>query len=556
MTTDPLPLRGAPLLADRYHNKGTAFSREERARYHLDGLLPPVVETLATQLMRVELAYAAKPNDIERHVYLRALQERNSVLFYAFLSRNIERLLPIVYTPTVGLACQRWSRIYRREHGLYLSWPQRHRVEEMLANVVGEAALDVVVVTDGERILGLGDLGMGGMGIPIGKLALYTAAGGLDPSRTLPVVLDVGTDNEALLSDPLYMGWRHRRVRGAKYDELVDALVDALRKMSPGVLLQWEDFAQVHANRLLHRHRDRICSFNDDIQGTAAVTVAAIAAGLSATKVPMAQLRLVIAGAGSAGTGIANQAVRAMVAAGLSEEQARQRCWLVDRYGLLHDNMDGLRSFQQPFVRRWAQVKQLDRNHDGEVSLLEVVRHVGPHALVGVTGQPGLFTEAVIEAMAQAVKRPIVLPLSNPTPRAEAIPADVLRWTDGRALVGSGSPFEPVDVAGVKHMIAQVNNVYVFPGIGLGVVAVGARAVSDGMLTAAARAIGELAPSAAEGAPVVLLPPTTESRRVSRCVAVAVARAAMAEGLAPQLDDAALNRRIDATIWQPVYRDG
>jgi malate dehydrogenase (oxaloacetate-decarboxylating) len=318
--------RGRTILADRYVNKGTAFSAAERDRLGLDGLLPPVVESLETQLERVEMEYSSKRTDLGRHVFLRALQDRNSVLFYAFLERNLAELLPIVYTPTVGLACEQWSRIYRRERGLFLSWAQRDRVEELIDNAVGDHEVDVVVVTDGERVLGLGDLGIGGMGIPVGKLALYTAGGGLDPARTLPVVLDVGTDNDALLSDPLYLGWRHQRVRGADYDELVDAFVEGLRKRFPDVLLQWEDFAQLHANRLLARHRDRICSFNDDIQGTAAVSVAAIVAGLATAGTPITELRIVVAGAGSAGTGIASQAVRAMMAGGLSHDEAIRRC--------------------------------------------------------------------------------------------------------------------------------------------------------------------------------------------------------------------------------------
>src|SRR6056297_3975629 len=461
--------RGRAILADRYVNKGTAFTTQERRRLGLDGLLPPVVEDLETQLQRVDVEYRSKATDLGRHVFLRALQDRNSVLFYAFLERHLAELLPIVYTPTVGLACQQWSRIYRRERGLFLSWPQRDRVEELLDNAVGDLEVDVVVVTDGERVLGLGDLGIGGMGIPVGKLALYTAGGGVDPARTLPVMLDVGTDNDALLSDPLYLGWRHQRVTGDEYDELVDAFVDALRRRFPHVLLQWEDFAQQHANRLLERHRDRICSFNDDIQGTAAVTVAAIVAGMATASVPIEELRLVVVGAGSAGTGIARQAVRAMVAAGMAEQDALERCWLVDRHGLLHDAMSDLLDFQQPFARRWDEVARWDSDGDGEIGLQDVVEQVGPHALVGVTGQPGIFTEEIVRAQAAAVERPIVLPLSNPTPRAEAIPADVLAWTDGQALVGTGSPFDPVTIRGRSVPIAQVNNVHVFPGVGLGV---------------------------------------------------------------------------------------
>ena len=544
-------LRGRALLADRYFNKGTAFTSEERRLLDLDGLLPAAVETLETQLERVGLEYDLKRDDLARNSYLRALQDRNTVLFYAFLQQRFAELLPIVYTPTVGLACERWSRVFRRERGLTLSWPLRDRVPDMLEHAVGQAEVDVIVVTDGERVLGLGDLGVGGMGIPIGKLALYTAGGGIDPSRTLPVLLDVGTDNEALLSDPLYLGWRHQRVRGADYDELVDAFVDAVRDRLPNVLVQWEDFAQLNANRLLERHRQRVCSFNDDIQGTAAVTVAAIVAGLARAKTPIAELRLVIVGAGSAGTGIAKQAVRALVASGVCESEAIERCWLVDRAGLLHDRMEGLLDFQQPFVRPWEAVQSW-ADGDGVVGLREVVERVAPHALVGVTGQPGIFDEDVIRAQAARVDRPIVLPLSNPTPRAEAIPSDVLEWTAGRALIGTGSPFDPVTLGGRTYPIAQVNNVHVFPGVGLGVVAVKARAVSDEMLTAAAVAIGQLAASNDDEG---LLPPVAESRCVARAVAIAVAHTAVEQRLAADLTPEEITRRVDATMWSPVYRD-
>lgn len=541
---------GRALLADRYLNKGTAFTARERRELELDGLLPPAIEDLDTQLVRVGLEYDLKRTDVARHGYLRALQDRSTVLFYAFLEQRFAELLPIVYTPTVGLACEHWSRIYRRERGLFLSWPQRDRVDELLDHAVDGLDIDVVVVTDGERILGLGDLGVGGMGIPVGKLALYTAGGGLDPARTLPVMLDVGTDNESLLSDPLYLGWRHSRVRGHEYDELVDAFVAALHKRFPDVLLQWEDFAQVHANRLLERHRGDICSFNDDIQGTAAVTVAAIVAGMSMAHTPITDLRLVVVGAGSAGTGIASQATRAMVAAGLSATEALERCWLVDRDGLLHDRMPGLMSFQRPFARPWDEVSTWAMS-DGTIALHDVVANARPHTLVGVTGQPGVFTEQIIRTQAAGVDRPIVLPLSNPTPRAEAIPADVLAWTDGKALIGTGSPFEPVTVHDTEIPIAQVNNVHVFPGVGLGVVAVKARAVSDEMLTAAATAIGALAAENADGA---LLPPITESRRVARRVALAVATRAVDQGLTRPLEICEVESLIDATMWSPRYR--
>jgi malate dehydrogenase (oxaloacetate-decarboxylating) len=550
----PTP-RGAALLADRYRNKGTAFTLDERDRFGLHGLLPPAVEEIATQLERVEAEYHTKQTDLGRHIFLRRLQELNSVLFYRFLSDHLPEVLPVIYTPTVGLACEHWSRIYRREHGCYVGWSDRNRVDELLGNAAGDAPVDVIVVTDGERILGLGDLGVGGMGIPIGKLALYTAAGGIDPARTLPVMLDVGTNNEALLSDPLYLGSRSRRLPREDYDELVDAFVDAVARRFPGALLQWEDFAQGNAGRLLARHRDRLCSFNDDIQGTAAVTTAAIGAGLRIAGTPVAELRLVVVGAGSAGTGIAEQAVRLMVAAGLTEAEALGRCWLVDRAGLLHDRLEGLAPFQARFAHPWGEVATWDDDADGQVELLDVVRQVAPHAVVAVTGQRGLLTEDVVRAQAAAVHRPIVLPLSNPTLRAEAVPTDVLEWTDGRALLGTGSPFEPVRHGTRTYAITQVNNVYVFPGVGLATVAVGCRRVSDGMLTAAAAAVGELAPAPDGDLGGVLLPPVSESRAVARHVARAVALQAITEGLAPGVEPHEVDALLDRATWVPAYRD-
>ena len=545
-------LIGRTLLANRYRNKGTAFTAAERDRFGLDGLLPPVVEDLETQLLRVRAEFDAAHGDLARHIFLRTLQETNSVLFYRFVREHLAELLPVIYTPTVGLACQEWSRTYRREHGLYLSWGHRDRIPELLNNALAGGDIDVVVVTDGERILGLGDLGVGGMGIPIGKLALYTAVGGVDPERTLPVFLDAGTDNEALLSDPLYLGWRHSRLRDDEYDELVDAFVAALQRRCPAVLLQWEDFAQRNATRLLSRHRDAVCSFNDDIQGTAAVTVAAVVAGMRRAGVPLADLRMVVVGAGSAGVGIARQTVAALVAAGVDETVARGRLWLVDRDGLLHDRLDGVQPFQAPFVRPWADVADL-AGAEGNVTLESVMAAAAPHALVGVTGQPGVFTEVALRTMAAKVATPIVLPLSNPTPRAEAIPSDIVAWTEGRAIIGTGSPFAPVAFAGRTLPITQVNNLYLFPGLGRGVVAVGARFVSDGMLSAAAAAIGELVPL--DGEPV-LLPPLEDAIAVSDAVALAVARCAVAEGHAPPRSDASIIAAVTARRWIPEYGRG
>lgn len=535
---------GWQLLRNRYLNKGTAFTLDERDRFALHGLLPPVVETLDAQLERVDVEFRTKGSDLGRHIFLRLLQERNSVLFYSYLQRHLTEVLPVVYTPTVGLACQEWSRIYRQEHGLYLSWPQRDRIPELLDNVLRDHAdVDVIVVTDGERILGLGDLGAGGMGIPIGKLALYSAVGGIDPARSLAVLLDVGTDNEQLLSDPLYLGWRHARMRGVEYDELVDAFVGAVADRLPRALVQWEDFAQQNARRLLDRHRQRVPSFNDDIQGTAAVTAATVRSGLHRTGVAPLDARVVIVGAGSAGTGVADELVRFLVGAGLTEAEAVGRCLLVDRDGLLHEEMDALHDFQRRYAVPPASVP-------GDGSLVEVVAAVRPHALIGVSGQPGLFTEEVVMAMAAGVDHPIVLPLSNPTPRAEAIPSDVLAWTGGRALIGTGSPFAPVSVHGRDVVISQVNNISIFPGVGLGVVAVGATEVTDGMITAASGAVADLAVSLPGDQ---LLPPVEESGRCAEIVAFAVARAAIDAGVARHDDTDDLASRIAGVAWRPAY---
>ncbi len=550
-------LTGWNRLRNRFLNKGTAFTAEERDRYRLNGLLPPVVETLDLQLQRTRIEFDTKGTDLGRHIFLRLLQGRNSVLFYSFLQRNLDEILPIVYTPTVGLACQEWSRIYRQEHGLYLSWPDRHRIGELLDNAIntpvgGPGAadrIDIIVVSDGERILGLGDLGAGGMGIPIGKLALYTAVGGIDPSRSLPVLLDAGTDNESLLSDPLYLGWRNRRVRGAEYDELVDAFVDAVVERLPNAIVQWEDFAQSNARRLLDRHRDRVASFNDDIQGTAAVTAAAVRAGLGRTGVAARDLQVVIVGAGSAGTGVADELVRFLMSAGLSEADAVGRCWLVDRHGLLHAGVpdaEELHAFQQRYLRASDEVPESG-------SLLDVVRAVRPQVLIGVSGQPGLFTREVVEAMADGVERPVIMPLSNPTPRAEAIPGDVIEWTRGRALIGTGSPFDPVPWGDAVHEIAQVNNVYIFPGVGLGALAVGAIRITDAMITAASGAVAELAVAGAEDR---LLPPVDQAAEAARLVATAVARQAVNDGVAAEGDllaDDAIEMLIDGHTWRPVY---
>ena len=519
------------LLADPLTNKGTAFTAAERDRFGLHGLLPPHVGTLEGQIARRRRALEALPDDFHRYAFLRELQDTNEILFHALVQSDLPRMLPLVYTPTVGEGCQRFSEIWRRPRGLFLSWPNRERI----ADILSDPALDrvkVIVVSDGERILGLGDQGAGGMGIPIGKLALYTACAGIHPSEVLPILLDVGTDNPALRDDPLYIGWRHPRVRGDEYDAFVETFVAAVAARWPNVLLQWEDFAGANAWRLLHRYRDRLLSFNDDIQGTAATAVGAVLAAVRQAGRPLAEQRVVIVGAGAAGTGIAGLLIDAMVAEGLDRDAATRAIWAIDRDGLVVRGRNALGEAQQALARDPAEAEGWDTR-----DLAQIVARVRPTIMIGTSGQPGAFTEAAVRAMAAAVDRPIIFPLSNPVSHCEAHPADLLAWTDGRAIVGTGSPF---GVAGV----AQVNNVYVFPGIGLGALASGARRISDGMFLAAARALAEAAP--ADGA--ALLPPLDRLRETALAVARAVAAAARTDGSAPA--DAPAG---DPAMWVPAY---
>jgi malate dehydrogenase (oxaloacetate-decarboxylating) len=546
-----VPFTGHLLLERPLFNKGTAFTAAERRELGLLGLLPPHEETLDEQVARAYEAYQDKPTDLERHIYLRQLQDNNETLFYRLLLDHLAELMPIIYTPTVGLACERFSHILRRSRGLFIAYSERDAIDTILGNAASPQ-VEVIVVTDGERILGLGDQGAGGMGIPIGKLSLYTACGGIHPATTLPILLDVGTNNADRLSDPLYIGWRHRRVDGPEYDDFVDAFVQAVKRRFPRVLLQWEDFAQGHANRLLERYRDQLCTFNDDIQGTAAVTTGALLAAVAGTGERLSDQRVAILGAGSAGCGIAEQLAAAMVQEGLTEPQARSRFFLINRAGLLHDELDGLRPSQQRFAQPKDRVIGWRPAEDQPIGLLEVIEHARPTILLGASGQPGAFTEEAIRAMARHVRRPIIFPLSNPTSRVEAAPAELIAWTEGRALIATGSPFEDVSYGGRRHPIAQCNNSYVFPGIGLGVRAVGARRISDAMFMAAARALADAALTRREPAGA-LLPPLSESRRVARSIALAVAAAAQKDGLADPSGPEELERLVDAKMWEPRY---
>jgi malate dehydrogenase (oxaloacetate-decarboxylating) len=545
-------LEGVQLLTDPLLNKGSAFSDEERGAFALHGLLAPHIGTLDEQVSRRLQALRKFETNLERYQFLRALQDQNETLFYALLTRNLKETLPLVYTPTVGEGCQEFSHYALRPRGLFLSYPHRDIIKDILGHPRYDA-VKVIVVSDGERILGLGDQGAGGMGIPIGKLSLYTACAGIDPATTLPILLDTGTDNQERLSDPLYVGWRHERVRGADYDDFVEAFVTAVMARWPHVLLQWEDFARANAGRLLERYRDRLTTFNDDIQGTAAVAAGTLLAAVKVTGVPMAEQRIAVAGAGSAGCGIASLLLREMVDAGLAENEARSRFYAIDRDGLLTQDMAGLLDFQLPFVQKESAVANWSREHPDKISLLDVMRNAKPTVLIGVSAQGGLFSEAVVRTMAAAVDRPIIFPLSNPTSCAEATPQDLMAWTNGRAVIGTGSPFPPVIRDGKSYTVAQTNNAYVFPGMGLGVLAVKARRVSDGMFGAAAGALAASSP-ALRDKDASLLPPVDDLRSVAVAVAKAVARQAREEGLCAAFEDASLDRMIAATMWEPVSR--
>ncbi len=545
------PLRGMDLLDSPAWNKGTAFTADERTALGLHGLLPPQIETLDQQVVRAYEAFRRKTDDLERHIYLRALQDTNEVLFYRLLLDHLEEMMPIVYTPVVGQGCQEFCHIYRRPRGLFISYPLRDSIRQLLQHRPYRE-VDVIVVTDGERILGIGDLGVGGLGIPIGKLSLYTIIGGIRPERTLPIVLDVGTNNPALLRDPEYLGWRHERVSGAAYADFIEQFVRAVREELPRTLLQWEDFGVTHARPNLERYRDTVLSFNDDIQGTGAVVLAALLAALRVTGGSLEDQRVVLYGAGAAGVGVADALRAAMVEGGLDERNARQRFWLVNRGGLLHSNRTDLRAEQRTYARAWEDVASIPRSDPRRVELSEVVLGVRPTVLIGLSTAANAFDEPLVRAMASGADRPIIFPLSNPTNRSEAAPVDLLRWSRGRAVVATGSPYAPVDWDGRTIAVAQCNNVYVFPALGLGVVAARARRVTDGMVLTAARALAALSPAATDPT-APLLPPVPDLRRVAVEVAVEVGLEAQRSGQAPRTSPETLRDRVLAAQWFPEY---
>ncbi|EPY7703088.1 MULTISPECIES: oxaloacetate-decarboxylating malate dehydrogenase [Bacillus cereus group] len=545
-------LRGVEVLSTPLLNKGVAFTQEEREELGLKGLLPPAVLTLEEQARRAYEQFCSQPDDLLKNVYLTALHDRNEVLFYRILTDHLREMLPIVYTPTVGVAIQRYSHEYRKPRGVYLSINDPSGIEEAFANIGATAEnIDLVVVTDGEGILGIGDWGVGGINIAIGKLAVYTAAVGIDPSRVLPVILDVGTNREELLDNPFYIGNRHPRITGEAYDEFIDTFVQAVNKQFPKALLHWEDFSSRNARKILDKYRHDICTFNDDIQGTGAVSLAAVLSAVKASGVPLSEHRVVVFGAGTAGIGIADQVRDAMVRAGLSEEESYKRFWCIDRNGLVTDNMEDLLDFQIPYARKEAEVSEWKQN--GVIGLAEVVKHVKPTILIGTSTVAGAFKEEIIKEMASHVERPIILPMSNPTPLAEAKPADLIEWTEGRALVATGSPFEPVTYNDVTYVIGQSNNALIFPGLGLGTIVVRASVMTDGMFAAAAEAVASMVDTGQPGAPI--LPEVEELRNISEMVAIEVAKVAVAEGVAREnLSDNDIKIAVKEAIWEPEYR--
>jgi malate dehydrogenase (oxaloacetate-decarboxylating) len=543
---------GVDLLNRPILNKGTAFTDDERSRLGLNGLLPPQVESLDQQAVRAYEAFRRKDDDLERHINLRSLQDANEVLFYRLLLDHIEEMTPLVYTPVVAEACEQFSHIYRRPRGLFVSYPLRDSMPELLRNRP-HPDVDVIVVTDGERILGIGDQGAGGLGIPIGKLSLYTLIGGIRPERTLPIVLDVGTNNAERLHDPEYLGWRHERVTGQAYLDFVDQFVQAVKQELPNVCLQWEDFATPHARPILERYRDELLTFNDDIQGTAAVALGAVLGAVGVTGRRLRDQQIVFLGAGSAAVGVADYLRAALVQDGLSEAEARGRFWLVDRDGLLHTGRTDLTPEQRVYAQPAGRVADWPRTAHGAVGLADVIGRVEATILIGLSTVGGAFTEPIVREMARKVERPVIFPLSNPTSRSEATAEDLIRWTDGRALVATGSPYAPVHHKGRTIPIAQCNNVFIFPAVGLGVVASGAQRVTDGMMLAAARELGEHSPARTDPSGS-LLPALRDVRAVARAIATAVGLEAQRAGVAPKTSSDQLRDRVAAAQWAPEYR--
>lgn len=545
-------LKGKDVLANPLLNKGVAFTHEERQKLGLNGILPPTVLTLEEQVERAYEQFLAQPTMLRRNASLNDLYNRNVVLYYRLLSDHLSEMLPVVYTPTVGQAIQEYSHEYHRPGGIYLSIDDPEGVQQAFANTgLTEEDVDLIVVTDSESILGIGDWGVGGINIAIGKLAVYTAAAGINPARVLPVVLDVGTNNEKLLADPLYIGNRHHRIRGEQYEEFIDLFVHHALRQFPKALLHWEDLGNVNARNIINRYGEQILTFNDDIQGTGAVTLAAIISALKMSGSSLRDQRVIVFGPGAAGIGNADQIRDAMVRDGLTKEEASARFWAIDYRGLLTEEMEDILEFQQPYVRQTEETMHWQRDLNGAISLLEVVRQVKPTILIGTSGVSGAFTEEIIKEMARHVERPIIMPMSNPTTLAEAMPEDLIRWTDGKALVATGSPFDPVSFGGIIYEIGQSNNAFVFPGLGLGAIAVRASMITPNMFTAAADAVAKSTHLDRPGAS--LLPSIQELKNVSFQVAIAVAQTAIEDHVAREQPED-LASAIRSLVWEPQYR--
>ena len=549
-----LSYAGPSLLETPLLNKGSAFSGRERLNFNLIGLLPPRYENIEEQVKRAYMQYKSFDQPINKHIYLRAVQDNNETLFYRLLNEHLVEMLPIIYTPTVGEACEHFSDIYRSARGIIASYEDRQFMDEILHSVTKDK-VKVIVVTDGERVLGLGDQGVGGMGIAIGKLSIYTSCGGISPAYTLPVALDVGTNNQTLLDDPYYIGTRHPRIEKAEYDAFIDDFINAAQKRWPGVLIQFEDFAQPNAMPILQRHRENVCCFNDDIQGTAAVTLGTLLSACRKKGEALRDQKVVFVGSGSAGCGIAELIINAMVIEGLTGAQARARMFMVDRFGLLTQGMTDLLDFQERLAQSSSAVKEWKLTSDSDyANLMDVISNTEANILIGVSGKPGLFTEEVIRKMLDGCPRPIILPLSNPSQHVEAHPQDVVAWTDGKAIVATGSPFEEVEHNGEAFEISQCNNSYVFPGVGLGVISCKARLVSDEMLMVASTTLAELSPGQEDQSSAVL-PPLTALPQISRKIAFAVAKTAIAQDLAREMTDDELLASIERNFWTPIYRE-
>ena len=542
---------GPALLETPLLNKGSAFNETERKIFNLMGLLPTRYETIEEQVERAYMQYSSFTDPLNKHIYLRNIQDTNETLFFKLLQQHIEEMMPIIYTPTVGDACEKFSDIYRSSRGLFISYKERHNLDDILRNVT-KPKVKVIVVTDGERILGLGDQGIGGMGIPIGKLSLYTACGGISPAYTLPITLDVGTNNQKLLDDPMYMGARHERIAQDQYDEFIQLFMEAVKRRWPESMVQFEDFAQPNAMPILNKYRDEYCCFNDDIQGTAAVALGTLLAACRMKNKKLSDMRVAFVGGGSAGCGIAEMLIQQMRHEGMSENDARKRIYMLDRLGLITEGQTGLRDFQAKLAQRPDDI--VDWAIAGDyASLFEVVQHAKPDILIGVSGVPGLFTQEVIELMAQHHEVPIIFPLSNPSRQVEAHPLDVIKWTQGKVIIATGSPFGKVEYEGNAYHIAQCNNSYIFPGIGLGVIVSKARVISDEMIMASSNTLADVSPLANTGKGG-LLPPLTEITELSKSIAFKVAKVAMQQGHALTVSDEELKGRIDKYFWSPEYR--